>query len=296
MKNSVQAYGKNYFKTPGCPIAVQMICSDVREQHEFDFTSIGHYHDFSEIVLVVSGHGVQYIDGQEFPVQSGDVFLLNGYTVHYFTKRENLVLYNLQFNAEELPLPECYLRKLPGYNLFFLLEPKLRRSFRKMFHTSDEECRILADEMCKLREIITAEQQGFEALAFSLLLNIIIRLARFFPVQPEEEESTLSRMGKVISLMENNFSRQWTLTELAQFACMSKNHFLRIFHEATGYSPIAYLQQLRLRRAAELLVKSDLSVGMIAAECGFYDSNYFCKLFRRSFHTSPRQYRITRLG
>ena len=36
MKNSVQAYGKNYFKTPGCPIAVQMICSDVREQHEYD--------------------------------------------------------------------------------------------------------------------------------------------------------------------------------------------------------------------------------------------------------------------
>lgn len=294
MKKSVQAYGKNYFRTPGCPIAVQMICSDVRAQHEFDFTSVDHYHDFAEIVLVVSGHGVQNIDGRDFPVQAGDVFLLNGYTEHYFSKRENLVLYNLQFDAGNLPLPECYLRKLPGYNLFFLLEPKLRRSFRKMFHANEEDCRFLMEEMHLLRDILAGGQPGFEALAFARLLNIIIRLAQLFPQEKEENDSTLLRMGKVITVMENNFSRTWTLQELAREACMSVNHFLRLFREATGHTPQAYLQQLRLRHAAELLIKTELPVSEIAGECGFYDSNYFCKLFRRQYRMTPRQYRFSR--
>ena len=291
MKKSIQAYGKNYFKSPSCPIAVQMICSDTLEQHVKDLTSVEHYHDFSEIVLVVSGHGVQNIDGREFPVQAGDVFLLNGYTEHYFSKRENLVLYNLQFCAENLPLPEGFLRKLPGYNMFFLLEPKLRSSFRKMLHTDESECRFLANEMVALRDILTVEKSGFEALAFARFLGIIIRLAQLFPAM-EEMDSALMRMGKVISIMENSFNRAWTLHELAKTACMSVNHFLRLFREATGHSPQAYLQILRLRRAAELLERTELSGNQTDGECGFCDSNYLCKLFRKQYGTSPRQYRL----
>ena len=150
MEHSIQACGKNYFHDPDFPIAVQMICSDTREQHRFDFTSVDHFHDFSEIVLVCSGSGIQNIDGHEFPVESGDIFLLNGYTEHYFSKRENLVLCNLQFDAEKLPMPEHFLRRLPGYNLFFLLEPRMRKNpaYRKKLHVSSAECR-------KLQEVYT---------------------------------------------------------------------------------------------------------------------------------------------
>lgn len=294
MKKTIQAYGKNYFKSPSCPIAVQMICSDTLAQHVDDLTSEEHYHDFSEIVLVVSGHGIQNIDGREFPVQGGDVFLLNGYTEHYFSKRENLVLYNLQFNAENLPLPEGFLRKLPGYNMFFLLEPKLRSNFRKMLHANEEETRFLAEEMVVLRDILTAGKIGYEALAFARFLGIIVRLAQLFPVMEEKADTSIMRMGKVISIMENGFSRAWTLQELAKTACMSVNHFLRLFREATGHSPQAYLQILRLRHAAELLERTGLPIGVIAEECGFYDSNYLCKLFRKQYGTTPRQYRLSR--
>lgn len=286
------AYGKYYFKTPSCPIAVQKICSDREDQHEYDLTSTEHFHDFSEIVLILSGSGIQNIDGREYPVSGGDIFLLNGYTRHYFSQRENLVLYNLQFSAGDLPLPECYLRKLPGYNMFFLLEPNLRNNFRKMFHTTEKEISWLADKTGKLRDILTRQQPGFEAAAFAGLLEIIIRIAGSLPETAGNNDSSLLRMGKVISFMENNFTRQWELQELAHKACMSVNNFLRLFRSATGYSPQNYLQTLRLKHAAGLLLKTEYSISAIAGECGFYDSNYFCKLFRRKYHTSPRQFRI----
>ncbi len=295
MQKTIHACGKYYFKTPSCPIAVQMICSDLADQHEYDLTSTEHFHDFSEIVLILSGRGIQNIDGREYAVGGGDIFLLNGYTKHYFSRRENLVLYNLQFSAGDLPLPECYLRKLPGYNMFFLLEPNLRNNFRKMLHVGESEKELLAEKICKLRDILTDKQQGFEAVAFSSLLGIIIHLAGFLPETEAEDDSPLLRMGNVISFMENNFTRSWTLHELARRACMSVNNFLRIFRSATGCSPQAYLQMLRLNRAAELLIKTELSVGMIAEQCGFYDSNYFCKLFRRKYNTSPKQFRVNNL-
>lgn len=290
MKNSVIAFGKYYFKDQNCPIAVWKISSDHAPQHEYDFTSTGHYHDFSEIVLVCDGSGVQYIDNREYPVSAGDVFVLNGYTVHSFAHRENLVLYNLQFDPARLPLPEGYLRKLPGYNMLFLLDPKMRKGYRKMLHIN-RHLDDLVQKMQTLKEVLSRQAEGFEAVAFSILLSILILLSQASPVAEEEQNSPLFRMGNMISLMEKTFLRQWSLEELAREACMSVNNFLRLFKSATGFSPCAYLIRLRLKHAVSLLENSDLPLGEIAEKSGFCDSNYFSKVFKREYHLSPRLYR-----
>jgi AraC-like DNA-binding protein len=176
--------------------------------------------------------------------------------------------------------------------MFFLLEPKMRRGFRKMLHVNEEKCRELKEEFLNLKEILNSREPGFEALAFACFIGIVIRLARWYPVVEEDADSPLFRMGKIISIMENSFTHPWTLAELAKRSCMSVNHFLRLFREATGRSPLSYLMQLRLRHAAGLLEKTDLTLSEIAERSGFYDSNYFCKQFRRHYQMTPRQYRL----
>ena len=66
---------------------------------------------------------------------------------------------------------------------------------------------------------------------------------------------------------------------------------LPVFKSVTGRSPIDYLLQVRLGKAAERLLKTEASIAEIAAECGFPDSNYFSRQFRRHYHCSPRDYR-----
>jgi AraC family L-rhamnose operon transcriptional activator RhaR/AraC family L-rhamnose operon regulatory protein RhaS len=85
--------------------------------------------------------------------------------------------------------------------------------------------------------------------------------------------------------------RRWTLQELAAAAHMSESSLLATFKDATGQSPIAYLIQLRIQRATELLRHGDQSISEIAFSVGFEDSNYFSRQFRKSMHTSPREYR-----
>ena len=82
-----------------------------------------------------------------------------------------------------------------------------------------------------------------------------------------------------------------TNERLAQTACMSKNAFIRLFSQTMGIPPQAYLQRLRLDKAARLLTQSDESVETIAEECGFCDRNYLSKLFRRRFGVGPARYR-----
>src|SRR5690606_34085776 len=101
---------------------------DGRPSHPHDVTEIDHHHDFVELVLVLEGAGTHRLEGNEFPVSAGDVFVIQGRQVHSFRERRGLVLLNVMYAPERLSLPEGLLRPLPGYSALFLLEPNFRGS------------------------------------------------------------------------------------------------------------------------------------------------------------------------
>ena len=60
----------------------------------------------------------------------------------------------------------------------------------------------------------------------------------------------------------------------------------------TGLPPLSYLAALRAERAAELLMRSDLSIEHIALEVGWGSSSYFARRFKEHFGLSAREYRL----
>lgn len=81
------------------------------------------------------------------------------------------------------------------------------------------------------------------------------------------------------------------IPELAQALGLSLRSLNRRFRQATGMSPGAYLQQQRLNTARDLLRTSNLSIAEVAAQAGYPDSGYFCRLFRETMKQTPREYR-----
>lgn len=67
--------------------------------------------------------------------------------------------------------------------------------------------------------------------------------------------------------------------------------FARRFKSATGYTPIEYVQTLRVEEAKQLLESTDDGVDDIAADIGYDDPRSFRRLFKRATGTNPRQYR-----
>lgn len=82
-----------------------------------------------------------------------------------------------------------------------------------------------------------------------------------------------------------------TLASMAAQAGYSPCYFTRIFREAVGKSPTAYLNESRILRAKSLLVSTSYPVKQVAANSGFSQSSYFISQFRRITGLTPLQFR-----
>jgi transcriptional regulator GlxA family with amidase domain len=87
------------------------------------------------------------------------------------------------------------------------------------------------------------------------------------------------------------FQQQIYLEDLTRLSNMSKATLLRHFRAAFGITPMIYLRNLRLRHAAELLLKTELSLKEISDQSGFLQMPYFFKTFKSYYEVSPLDYR-----
>jgi len=81
--------------------------------------------------------------------------------------------------------------------------------------------------------------------------------------------------------------------DYANMCYMGKFHFLRIFKNITGSSPIEYRNNIRLEHAKELLTDTDSSIDEISRNLGYNSNVYFCNAFKAKTGMSPSQYRKT---
>jgi AraC family transcriptional regulator len=107
------------------------------------------------------------------------------------------------------------------------------------------------------------------------------------------DASALSRVTRVIRMLENDPDAPDDLSGLARIARLSPHHFLRTFEGITGTTPHQYVLRVRLRRAAIRLKTGSAKVLDVALDCGFGDVSNFNRAFRAEFGMNPRRYRWT---
>jgi transcriptional regulator GlxA family with amidase domain len=93
--------------------------------------------------------------------------------------------------------------------------------------------------------------------------------------------------------IKNNLSKTIIINEIAQQFSMSTRNFNRRFKDATGKTPLHYIQDARIAIASDLLQSSNLSIGDIADKVGYSDVSHFSQIFRKKLQLSPREYRTT---
>jgi len=98
-------------------------------------------------------------------------------------------------------------------------------------------------------------------------------------------------MQRIADYLELNFNQKIQQQKCADFFHLNKDYISRRFKETYGVGMVVYLNRIRIRRAKELLVESNLQIQEIADEVGFFDTKYFAKQFRRETGQSPAAYR-----
>ena len=127
--------------------------------------------------------------------------------------------------------------------------------------------------------LVSARAYQFSMLAAQTLLSSSKAITPSSPVR------------KAAHYCQEHYSDPVSVQEMAQIAGYSRYHFSRLFKSSEGISPGEYLNHLRIKKAAELLQTTSLSVKEIANACGFHDLNYFCRTFRKALGVTPGSFR-----
>jgi signal transduction histidine kinase/ligand-binding sensor domain-containing protein/DNA-binding response OmpR family regulator len=100
---------------------------------------------------------------------------------------------------------------------------------------------------------------------------------------------------KALDLVEQNMSNSdFSVKKLSRELGMSRVHLYKKLSSLTGKTPIEFIRIIRLKRAARLLEKSQLTISEIAYEVGFNNPKYFAKYFKAEFNILPSQYAINK--
>ncbi len=138
--------------------------------------------------------------------------------------------------------------------------------------------------------VFASEHNATEQHKSECVFKFLCSLQSAFDKKKANTTSTLVSLA--INEIHENFNGIYGVEELSEYLGVSKNHLVRTFSKEMGQSPGKYLTLTRLSYAKQLLLNRDYSLEIIAVMCGFSNSNYFCKVFKKYEGISPTQYRL----
>jgi AraC-like DNA-binding protein len=252
-----------------------------------------HGHSFSELVIVLSGSGTNVTETESYPLSRGDVFVLNGESVHGFENSNHLALCNLMYDPVRLMNIQQDLVMCAGYQALFVLEPLCREhyGFKGKLNLDEAELGKVVSLLHGMDEEQTQRSAGYHSLLSAYFMQLVVLLSRSYTLSAKQPTTAMLRLANAVSYLESHYQEPLTLEELAKQAKLSKNQFVRIFKKAFGTTPIDYLIDLRIQKAKKLLEQSSRTISQVAFEVGFSDSNYFSRQFQYHLGISPSEYR-----
>lgn len=247
-----------------------------------------HTHDFVELALILDGTAQHLLPEGGFEITAGNVFVIKPGMPHGYAGARGLELINVLFEPRRLHLSFEDLS-----SLLFNLEP-----FSRVPHRF-QNCRFLAPplrrEMTELARQLAAElrtrEAGYKSMSVALLLRMIVRLSRACTQLTAPGPQTLLGISRAITFIENHFEQPLRIEDLAARAGTCARSLQRHFLLALGASPVEYVNRLRVQKASELLLETDMNIAEVADAVGIDDSNYFSRLFHQLAGTSPSGYR-----
>jgi len=95
----------------------------------------------------------------------------------------------------------------------------------------------------------------------------------------------------LVDKLHESYAKPITLENIASWAGYTPQHINRLFKQTLGVTPLQYLMQVRMNKAANLLAENILSIHGVGEQVGFTDPYYFSRMFRQHHGRSPKQYR-----
>lgn len=194
------------------------------------------------------------------------------------------------FNRAEADeaLKECFSSIRGSMNIYESVTIACSTILKTLAHFT-EELGLEIPENGRIGELVTnAETVENLTRWFSTQMNRIIH-----KLELRKDEKNVDYLTQIEQVIEEQYRNPLLqISTVAEHFNLSATYFGRFFSELTGRNFTNYVNEVRLRHAVELLTSSDATVNQIAEAVGFNSTQYFIRVFKKKYLTTPRGYRL----
>lgn len=219
------------------------------------------FRPFWLIHYVVSGSGILELKGQLYPVEAGSMFIVPPYVYSSYQADEThpwrYIWIGFEDNLNQLPnLLHTPVLHLPGAGAIF---------------TEMRTCKQL--------------ENGRGAFLIGQLWKLVS-----LALESRTDAGKMDYIQKAILIMETEYIKPLHIEDIAKRLNLVRSYFSTLFQKQMGVTPVQYLINLRLEKAAELMAQHHIPPSAAATAVGYTDMSHFSKSFKQKYGKSPRNY------
>ncbi len=219
------------------------------------------FRPFWLIHYVITGTGHLELKGKHYPVHAGEMFIIPAYAhSRYQADSQNPWSYiwlGFEDNLHQLPdALRTPVLHVSGAGQIF-------NEMRNCKHLTHGRGSFLIGQIWKLISVVLEETAGTQKQDY---------------------------VNKAMLIMETEYMHDITVEQIARRLNLVRSYFSSIFRRQIGMTPIQYLINLRLEKAAEFMVMHQIPPAKAAAAVGYTDLSHFSKAFKQKYGASPRNY------
>ena len=272
---------------------VEAFLYDTRK-HPFPIQS--HWHYFIEIIYVMEGTACITCNQSTYILNPGELIFLPPQAIHaiYTTTPFPLTYTVLKFDSNHINLSGDYLPKIGS-----LFRSTLRKqNIPLIFSQEDFTGFSLSDFFEKCVTEIDTKEYGYDSFLASYISMFLIELLRIWRAQGFISESETYEQKEdysihdILMYIDSHSHEKIEVQKLASMCHMSYSYFAKTFHRLYGQSCKEYIEFVRLSKVENLLLFTDYDLNYISAETGFADCSHLIRVFKRKYHTTPKQFRL----
>lgn len=247
-----------------------------------------HWHDDVEFIYVTEGSAGYYINDEKIIIHAHEGLFVNSRQRHLIeSTEEDCVLYCLIFHpiilcsseyiAYSYVMPILENREIP-YVLLKENEPWQKRVLQ-----------AIAD----MYPVASSEKGHLQLMknVFDLWDELYQNLITCSEDKNMKENMDMGPMKKMVAYIHKNYTNNIKLPDICSAGGVGKTKCSQLFAAHYNLTPMEYLRNYRIDKAAKMLEITDLSITDIAYETGFSDASYFANVFHRQIGCSPQKYR-----
>jgi AraC-like DNA-binding protein len=249
---------------------------------------------FARIYYIESGEARTRIAGKMYSLKPGHLYLTPPFTLHDDECDGHFALFYIHFYERALNKEPIFDRyefpvDIEAESLDLLLTERLLhinpdrhlRHYDPLLYDNPPTFSQYIAHSNRMSLHSSMETQG-------ILYQLMSKFLKTAVVKTNNRDVRVSRS---LQHIHENIDKDISVSELSDIACISEDHFIRLFRNEMGYTPLKYINMKKIEKAQLLLITTNTSIRDIAFELSIDNISYFNRIFKQHTGKTPGAYR-----